>query len=297
MKISILTPTYNRANTLPNLYASLIKNSEYGVELEWLIMDDGSVDNTKGVIEEFVKENKIQIKYFSQNNSGKMAALNNIVNKATGELIIECDSDDYLTKSAVKYIKEKYESIEKKDDLYALVFLKYNEKMNNIGSNFKDENIKTTMFDLYYKAGLEGDKALVFFADKRKQFSYVVEKDEKFSTEARMHHKMDKQYKVICCNKPIMICEYRNDGYSKNIKEVFMNNPYAHYHYFKEMFEFDMSGVLFKKRLYIIKHYILFCNLLGKKHILKDVKGIANKLLTILLYIPGNIKTNMYKKS
>ena len=64
MKISILTPTYNRANLLTNLYNSLVKNLNYGIEIEWLIMDDGSTDNTQSVVENFIKQNKIDIKYF-----------------------------------------------------------------------------------------------------------------------------------------------------------------------------------------------------------------------------------------
>ena len=71
MKISVLTPTYNRATLLENLYKSIIKQSKK-IEVEWLIMDDESKDNTKEQIEKFKKDNKIEIKYFYQKNSGKM---------------------------------------------------------------------------------------------------------------------------------------------------------------------------------------------------------------------------------
>ena len=64
MKISVLTPTYNRANLLENLYNSLVTNANYGLEIEWLIMDDGSTDNTKEIVEEFIQQNKINIRYF-----------------------------------------------------------------------------------------------------------------------------------------------------------------------------------------------------------------------------------------
>jgi len=104
VKISILTPTYNRANLLTNLYNSLVKNSNYGLEIEWLIMDDGSTDNTQSVVENFIKQNKIDIKYFKQENQGKMVAINNLVEKTTGELIVDCDSDDYFSDDAFKII-------------------------------------------------------------------------------------------------------------------------------------------------------------------------------------------------
>ena len=53
MKISVLTPTYNRGELLERLYESLEKNAQYGVVIEWLIMNDGSIDKTKEIVKEF----------------------------------------------------------------------------------------------------------------------------------------------------------------------------------------------------------------------------------------------------
>ena len=98
---------------------------------------------------------------------------------------------------------------------------------------------------------------------------------------------------MICINKEIMICEYQKDGYTKNIIKQFKENPKGYFKYFQEILtEHDMKGVPFKKRLYVIKHYILFTTLTNNKRILKGVKGIFNKVLIILLYIPGRITTN-----
>lgn len=291
MKISVLTPTYNRANLLKKLYSSLIDNSIYDVEIEWLIMDDGSTDNTKVIIEELEKNNKIEIKYFYQKNQGKMVAINKLVKQATGNLIVDCDSDDYFSKDAFKIVKEEYNKNKKQKDIYALCFFKYDPKGQNIGKKFAKS--KTTMFDLYFKEGENGEKALVFFADIRKQYKHELENDEKFVTEARMYHKIDEKYNLICINKPIMICEYQEDGYTKNINKQFKENSYGYYEYFKEILQRDFSGVKFNKRLYVIKHYILFSYLTNAKNSLKNIKSILNKVLYIILYIPGKIKTKV----
>ena len=111
-----------------------------------------------------------------------------------------------------------------------------------------------------------------------------------------MFHKMDEKYKMICINKPIMICEYQKDGYTKNINKQFVENPLGYYKYFEEILQKDMKGVLFKKRLYAIKHFILFSTLIQKKNILRNIKGTLNKILIILLYLPGNIKTKIMFK-
>ena len=296
MKISVLTPTYNRGDLIENLYKSLEKNAETcESDIEWLIMDDGSEDNTKDVIKTFDPTDKIQIKYYYQENHGKMYALNELVEHATGDLIVECDSDDYFTASAFKIIEEKYKKCKKRKDIYALCFLKNNQYMQNMGDRFKKE--ETTMFDLYFKEGETGEKALVFFANIRKKYKYELEENEKFITEARMYHKMDLDFKMICFNTPIMVCEYQEGGYSKNISKQFKANPIGYYKYFAEMFEHNFKGVKFKKRLYAIKHLILFKVLTDSKDTFKLVKGFKNKFLYIVLYIPGIIKSKKYKNN
>lgn len=289
MKISILTPTYNREKLLERLYKSILKNLNYGLEVEWLIMDDGSIDGTEKIIEKYINENKLDIQYYSQENKGKMEAINNLVPYATGELIIECDSDDYFKDNAFLTIKNTYHELD--ENTYALCYLKYDQNECNIGNLFKEN--ETTMFDLYFKQGENGEKALVYNANIRKQYNYELENDEKFVTEARMYHKLDSKYKIKCFNEPIMICEYQEGGYSNNIVEVFKKNPYGYYEYFKEMFDMNFSGIYFKKRMYIIKHYILFSYLTKRsfKESINNVKGVFNKILFVIMYFPGVVLT------
>lgn len=295
MKISILTATYNRTKFLPKLYESIIKNANCGIEIEWLIMDDGSTDETKKEIQNLIAENKIVIKYFYQENSGKMTALNNLIEKTTGDLIVECDSDDFFTDGAFNSIEKAFNCNKDREDLYAICFLKYDLQGKNIGKEFVKK--ETTMFDLYFKEGENGEKALVFFSEIRKKYKYKIEHNERFSTEARLYHEMDLNYKIICYNEPIMLCEYQKDGYTKNIKKIFKENPFGYFEYFKEILQRDMKGVLFSKRLYAIKHYILFSVLTNQKVQIKQIKNISNKLLMICLYIPGRIKSNNYKNT
>ena len=295
MKISVLTATYNREKLLDKLYASLLINSNScpQIELEWLIMDDGSTDNTKTVCENYMLEKLIDVKYFYQENRGKMSAINSLVQKATGDLIIECDSDNYFTKDAFLIILQALSKCEDMRNIYALVFLKYNQDGKNMGNNFIKDDFHSTMFDLYFKEGITGEKALVFNTKIRKNFKYELEKDEKFVTEARLHHKMDLQYEVACFNKPIMICEYKKDGYTKNINKQFTKSPYGYYEYFKEIFDQDMRGTTLKKRMYVYKHYILFSILTKQEKPIKNVKGNLNKIMVALLYFPGMVMTKL----
>ena len=295
VKISILTPTYNRAELLKNLYNSILKNINFGLDIEWLIMNDGSTDDTKEIVQNFQNqlikedENVLEIKYFYQKNQGKMVAINKLVEESRGDYIIDCDSDDYFTDNAFEIIRKAIEQNKEEKDIYGLCFLKFDQNGNNMGNNFK--NKKTTMFDLYFKEEETGEKAILFKSEIRKKYRHELEHGERFVTEARMYHKMDEKYKMICINKPIMICEYQDKGYTKNIVKQFKENPFGYYKYFKEILQKDFRGVTFNKRLYAIKHYILFSYLTKSKKKLSKIRNIENKILFLILYLPGIVKT------
>ena len=131
MKLSILTATYNRGEYLKRIYDSINENLNSGIEPEWIIIDDGSIDNTKNVVKEIKKEAAFEIKYIWQENMGKMKAINNGIKFAEGELIIDCDSDDYFVQNSFKTIGENAEFMFSKDDIYAMCFLKKNTNRKN----------------------------------------------------------------------------------------------------------------------------------------------------------------------
>ena len=298
MKLSILTATYNRANYLKKLYESIIDNLIDEMDIEWLIMDDGSSDNTDEIIEHLMQSAKtsssiehFEIKYFKQQNQGKMSAINNLIQYVTGELVMDCDSDDYFVDDSFKKIYDKKDILLSDDDLYGLIFLK-NEKSNKLsGNKFEKENEKTTMFDMYFKNGITGEKIIVFRTDVRKKYKHELVDNEKFITEARMYHKMDESYKVKCFNEVLIQGEYLETGYTHNIIETFKKSPKGYFEYFKEILEKDMRGVKWNKRLYALKHLILFKELCGFKHVKLD--SISNQILYYVLLIPGKIKTKI----
>ena len=180
------------------------------------------------------------------------------------------------------------------ESLYGLVFLKQEEDGKISGKPFKKEEY-TTMFDLYFKEDIQGEKIIVFNAKIRKQYNHKLEKEEKFITEARMYHQMDEKYKLITINEAIEQGSYKEDGYTKNINKTFKQYPYGYYMYFRELLQKKMKGVLLNKRLYAIKHYILFSYLTKNKFDSRFIKDKLNKILYIILYIPGMVKSKRTK--
>ena len=295
MKISVLTPTYNRGELLERLYESLEKNAQYGVEIEWLIMNDGSTDKTKEIVKKFQEKNvtNIEIKYFEQENQGKMIAINNLVEYVTGEYMIDCDSDDYFADNAFKYMKQKIEESKQEKNIYGLCFLKFDIKGNNLGKKFTKN--RSTLFDLHFKENDQGERAILFISNIRKKYKHKLENGEKFVTEARMYYEIDRENELLCFNLPIMICEYQEKGYTKNIVKQFQKYQDVYYKYIAEILEKNMTGVLLSKRLYAIKHYILF-SYLTKQYSSNNIKDIENKILYYILLIPGIIKSKKLEK-
>lgn len=289
MKISVLTPTYNRAESLEKLYTSLVVNSNSNIQFEWLVMDDGSTDRTKIVVENFIKQNIVDIKYFYQENQGKMAAVNNLMKEVTGDIVFTCDSDDYLVTGAFDIIKKYADKLLNDETVYALAFLKKSEHGKISGRKFSESLHRSDMFSLYFRENMTGEKVLVFKTEIRKKFKHELEADEKFVTESRMYHKMDRDYDIIGINEALEIGDYRSDGYTKNILGTFTNYPLGYYMYFKEILEKDFAGVSFSKRMYVYKHYILFTYLADQKLNINNINGTFNKLMVLLLWAPGTI--------
>ena len=253
-------------------------------------MDDGSTDNTSNKVQEFINQKQIEIKYNYQQNQGKMSAINNLMQFVTGDLVVDCDSDDYFTQDAFKIIKEEFQ-ITSKEGLYAICFLKNKQDGTVDGTSFKNEF--STMFDLYFKEKATGEKILVYYADVRKRYKHELENNEKFITEARMYHKIDENFKMKCVNKPIIIGDYQKDGYTSNILKTFKNSPYGYLKYFEEILQKDFKGVTWNKRLYAIKHYILFLTITNAKPKIKQINSNLNKILFTILFLPGKLKTKI----
>lgn len=258
LKISVLTSTYNREKYLTRLYKSIVDNLNQNLIVEWIVIDDGSEDNTQILIKKFILEDKIDIKYIYQKNNGKMNAINKGVELASGDILIDCDSDDFFAKNAFDIIYKNVNKLFLDNNLYGLCFLK--KKLNGeiSGKKFKRDFMISKMFDLYFKYDIKGEKILVFNTEIRKRYKHILENGEKFITEARMYHMMDNHYNVLCINEVIQIGDYLENGYTKKYEQIMRNNPIGYYKYFKEIINFGFEKIRFRKKLYILKNYVKF---------------------------------------
>ena len=143
--LTIFTPSYNRAYTLNKCYGSLKKQSSK--DFLWLIIDDGSTDNTKELVDSWIDENIIEIKYHYQNNQGMHGAHNTAYELMDTELNVCIDSDDYMPDDAVEKIINFWNK-NKSDDLAGIIALDAYEDGNVIGKKFPDDMKETTLFEI-----------------------------------------------------------------------------------------------------------------------------------------------------
>ena len=156
-KITVCTPTYNRGHLLIKLYNSF-KQQEFK-EFQWLVVDDGSNDNTEEIIKKFIDENIIKIKYIKKANGGKHTALNVAIDNADGELFWIVDSDDYITNDSLKYIWSQWSNIKNKELYAGISGLKAYKNGIVVGTKYNDEYLDTDALSFRYKYKVQGDKA------------------------------------------------------------------------------------------------------------------------------------------
>ena len=205
MNIAILTPTYNRAHTLNRCFESLCNQT--CKEFIWVIIDDGSTDNTKEVINEFLEESPFEIIYKYKENGGKHTALNVGVDIIDTELTFIVDSDDILTPDAIETIYENWKKIKSKN-LCGISFLRGYSKDKVIGSLFPKNNTIYNGIDIQFRYNVKGDKAEVWRTDLLKKFKFPVYGDEKFLGENIVWWKIALEYDMYYINKIYTVCTY-----------------------------------------------------------------------------------------
>jgi glycosyltransferase involved in cell wall biosynthesis len=283
--LTIFTPTYNRAYTLHKCYASLKRQSNK--DFIWLIIDDGSSDNTEDLVRNWIDENVISIQYYRQENQGMHGAHNTAYSMIDTELNVCIDSDDYMPYDAVEKIVAFWQE-NSREDIGGIVGLDCNNRGKIIGTELPKDIKNSTLFNLYNKYGVKGDKKLVYRTKLTKQFPYPVYENEKLVPLSYKYFMLDQEYEMLLMNEALCCVEYLPDGSSMNILKQYKVSPKGFRFYRMEMMKLPNTPVLFKFKQAI--HYV-------SSSIFAESKGVLRhspqKLLT-LIALPIGIVLNKY---
>lgn len=221
--LTILTTTFNRGHLLNRLYNSLV--SQKAKDFIWVVVNDGSFDDTEKVVSEFVKEDKIEIYYLFKVNGGKQKAVNYVVPYIETQLTMIVDSDDYLTENAVETIilySERYRYVSK---LCGFSFLRRypDGKINN--KMYPCNEMIGNYIQCRVNMNIGGDRAEVFYTQCLREFPFPEYPDEMFINEDVAWIKMALSYDLVHVNKAIYTAEYLEDGLTKRGKFLKAKNP------------------------------------------------------------------------
>lgn len=224
--LTVFTPTYNRGYIIGKLYESLC--AQTCDDFIWLIVDDGSTDNTAELIRGFKNEGRLDIRYLRQRNSGKAIAHNTGVEACNTELFFCVDSDDTVPPDAVASILRLWERRRDDPNIAGIIAMRGSDTTTPLGTAFPDGLETTTMWDLYYKLHHRGDTALIYRTGILRDYPFWVAPGEKFMAETYVYHQIDQRYHLAVLDKIVWITKYLPDGYTYSVRKVTRESPVSY---------------------------------------------------------------------
>lgn len=271
--LTVFTPTYNRAYVLKQCYDSLCRQT--CKDFVWLIVDDGSSDNTKEIVDEWMaNDNGFEIRYVYKQNGGMHTGHNKAYELIDTELNVCIDSDDFMPDDAVELIVNFWK--ENKDSSYSgILALDVYKNGQVIGKELP--NKKSTTLSGYYQNGGQGDKKLIYRTEIINKYPpYPEFEGEKFVPLDYKYLLADQDYELLIMNKPVCVVEYMEDGSSKNMLRQYYKNPRGFAFMRKVSMKYDTG---FFKNFKTCIHYVS-SSFISKNR--KFVKESPRKGMTVL---------------
>lgn len=289
--LTIFTPTYNRKNILDRGYNSLLRQTNKN--FKWLIIDDGSTDNTRELVDKWIKnDNGFEIKYIYKQNGGLHTAYNTAIDNINTELCTCVDSDDFMPDDAVEKIITYWKKYGSKQ--YAgIVGLDFDLDNNVVGDMLPDKKSINLIDLLIGKYDLvNGDRKNIVRTELYKEVSPMKSfGDEKNFNPHYMHLQISKNYEFLVLNENLCYVEYQQGGMSDSIFKQYYNSPKSFAETRRLYMSFQGASIGFKIRQAI--HYDSSCIL--SRDYMDILKKSPNKILTILC-IPFGIALSQYIK-
>lgn len=270
--ITVFTPAYNRADLLKRCYESMCRQTNKN--FIWMIIDDGSTDNTKEVVDLWMLNNNgFEIQYYYKENGGLHTAYNEAIEHIDTELCVCIDSDDYMPDNAVEIILDFWKK-NGSNEYAGIVGLDYTIDNHVIGDLLPDKksiNLIDLLIGKYHIHN--GDRTNVVRTELYKKVAPMISfKGEKNFSPHYMHLQISKNYDFLVLNKNLRYVEYQADGMSNSIFKQYLNSP---------------NSFIETRKLYLSLPGISWKFKLRQSIHLVSSGIIANKLIEVLKYIPS----------
>lgn len=275
--MTIMTPTYNRAHTLKKCYESLL--SQTSKNFIWMIIDDGSSDNTEETVSKWIIENKINIVYHKKANGGKASALNVGIPLLDTPYAVCLDSDDYFTKDAVEKALAELNKIKDEATICGVLALRSHEDGSVLGGREIPESYTAVRAeDLLIVENLRTEFICFYKTGILNKYRFPEYENEKFVPPSWMMFAITRDYQYVVSHDRYCVCEYIADGITKNKQKVIVKNPKGYCS--AKLWYFELS----RNPKMIIKHgamYVCGCIIAHDKMWIKNTR---RKIWTVVLY-------------
>lgn len=286
--LTIFTPTYNRVELLQLLKASLDRQSD--TDFEWIILDDGSTDDTSKVVNDWLQCDRYPIRYCKQKNSGKHIAFNKAVKMAKGDIFICVDSDDQLLPKAVEMIKSDFLKLSPSN--VGVVSPRVNKKgeceKNWSRINFKEIDI----IDLKELYGIVESAIAIRTSVLKRKEPFVKFQNEKFLPESWLYLDLCKEGKFLVNSKGYYISEYQETGLTKNLWKHWKNNYQGILATLRKKYEISQKYNFCKRKKVQAKIILNMNSLCFSTHI-NIFEVTPSKIESCILFIPAWIICNI----
>lgn len=266
---------------LSDCYNSLLKQTNQS--FIWMIIDDGSTDDTEELVQQWINEKRLDIQYIKKKNGGKASAINLSLEKCETELWLCLDSDDYLTNNCIELIEKHYASIKEKEDVCGFLSLRVGKDGNPINQQKRipKEVTYATLKHIRYKLNIETEYVMVLKSNVIKQYPYPIIENETFMPWSYVFNQIDLRYTYKILHENLMVGEYISSGMTKNKNNIIKNNPKSYHLFNKQRIELAPS---FKWKIKAVLLYGTGPFLDKDLSFLSCVKHSPTSVLTILLF-------------
>lgn len=287
--LTILTPTYNRGKYLGDIFKVLQQQTNQN--FEWMIVDDGSTDNTKEIVESFIESNKLRIRYFYKENGGKHTAVNYGLKYISTKLTVILDSDDTFTNDAVEVIEKTYSENKNEKNICGFTFLRQRKNGELFGKAFPREG-RYNFSEWRLSKISTGERCNVFYSEIMKQYPFSEYEGEKYIGESTMMIKMSYKYDMIGKNIVIGISDYLEGGLTDSNRMLRLHSLLGSIEYCNLCM---MPGIYWRRRLKSALLYDTygFLKNIGPRKLIND----SNEPLLTTIFYPISIIIGRYWKN
>lgn len=269
-KLTYFTPSYNRAAFLPQAYEALKRQT--CKDFVWMIIDDGSTDNTKEVVAPWLNESEFRVEYHYKQNGGLQTAYVEALKHITTELCMCVDSDDYLTDNATEILLSFWEE-HGSDDYAGIVSLDCYPNGNMVGGYFP-YGLRTVNFKQTRKGNHGRDENDVAMLYRTKAYEITTPArtypGEVSLNAERQFLQIAEKYDFLILNRPTVVVNYQPDGMTGNIFKSYFRSPNCYVDYRLQIL--GTNGFGLKKYIQTAVHYIAECKIAKRKVFNKDLK-------------------------